>query len=417
MRKLLKEINIADQKYVFDGTTFELYRITDEEVYKKFQEEEDEKICKYTVKSHRSKIVFNFSNNCNLKCKYCYANGGKYATKRGELMTREVFDGLIARLVEEGVEKIDIVSFFGGEPLLNYELIKYALPTMQQKFQIGTYEIVTNAWYLNREKLSLFQEYKVRLVISCDGPEDITDYLRGAGTYQKVMQAYELAKLLGYDNVSMSSTYTKKHAEKGYSYSDIVNFFEKKGIESSVSRVLSSDGAMIPQETLTFEDIKREIDHGVEKILSGDKSGNINPYLYRVLLSMVFGARSFGFCDELSSKWQVSYDYDGKAYNCFHFWGDEKFALSEKEETVESVLMANEKERIGMCRDCWSKYFCKVCTAAVMQGTYELFPEKGKCMDQDIYEYVIYCSIRAMERGQLNDLLRLFEENFVTYKA
>ena len=417
MRKLLKEIIFHDQKYIFDGATFDVYRVTDEEAFRKFQAEDDEKIEKYTEKEHRSKIVFNFSNDCNLRCKYCYADGGKYATKCGKMMSREVFDGLLDQLEKDGVERIDIVSFFGGEPLMNYELIQYALPLMKKKFQIGNFEIVTNAWLLTEDKIETFKEYDVRLVISCDGPKEVTDFLRGKGTYAKTMEAYKLAKTMEYANVSMSATFTKKHEEAGYGYADLVKFFEDKGIEATVSRVLSSDESMLPQESLTLAEIKTEIDHDIEKILDKSNVGNINPFLNRVLMSMVYGARSFGFCDELDPRWQVSYDYDGKAYNCFHFWGDEKYALQNKEETVFSVRENNSKENFDNCRECWAKYFCKICTAAVMQGTYALFSEDGTCVDLEIYEYVLQRIIAVREDGLLNELLNNFEECFVTYKV
>ena len=417
MRKQLKEINIDNKKFVFDGANFELYKINDEDIYQKYREGEDIQPYKSPQKSYRSKIVFNFSNSCNLKCKYCYADGGTYSTKHKRIMTQEVFDGIVSHLQEDGVKRIDIVSFFGGEPLLNYKLIKHALPLMQQSFQVGIFEIVTNGWFLNKEKILLFQEYNVRLVISCDGPEIVTDYLRGPGTYKKAMQAYDLAKNLGYDNISISATYTKEHEEKGYSYNDVVAFFEKMGIEVSVSRVLSDSKEIVPKRKMSLYEIKNDIDHSIVKILKKDKSGNINPFLYRVLLSIVYGARSFNFCDDLSSRWQVSYDYDGKAYNCFHFWGDDNYSLSVNEETTEKILIANDKNRLEICRNCWAKYFCKVCTAAVIQGTYDLFPEKEKCVDQEIYEYIIHCIIKAMEQGQLDDLLQIFKDIFVIYKV
>lgn len=417
MRKQLKEIITDNKKYVFDGVTFGLYKITDENEYKIYKEGEDIQPYKTIDKSYRSKIVFNFSNNCNLKCKYCYADGGTYSTKHKRIMSRDVFDELISHLQDDGVKRIDIISFFGGEPLLNYDLIKYALPLLQQIFKVGTYEIITNGWFLSIDKLLLFQKYNVRLVISCDGPEIITDDLRGSGTFQRAIQAYKSAKNLGYNNISMSATYTKKHEEMGYTYDDVVNYFENNGIKASISRVLSNNKDMIPERALSFEDIKKDIDRSIIKIINKDKSGNINPFLYRVLLSIVYGARSFNFCDDLNSGWQVSYDYDGKAYNCFHFWGDENYSLYPNEETAEKLIKANDKNSIEICKNCWAKYFCKVCTAAVLQGTYDLFKEKGKCIDQDIYEYVIRCIIRITEQGQIDELFQIFKDDFVEYKV
>ena len=57
------------------------------------------------------KIVLNMSNKCNLKCKYCYADGGKYASKKDELMSVEIFESIIEEILGEGVSRIGIVSF------------------------------------------------------------------------------------------------------------------------------------------------------------------------------------------------------------------------------------------------------------------------------------------------------------------
>ena len=113
MRKQLKEINIDNKKFVFDGANFELYKINDEDIYQKYREGEDIQPYKSPQKSYRSKIVFNFSNSCNLKCKYCYADGGTYSTKHKRIMTQEVFDGIVSHLQEDGVKRIDIRNIQG----------------------------------------------------------------------------------------------------------------------------------------------------------------------------------------------------------------------------------------------------------------------------------------------------------------
>ncbi|MEG0793512.1 MAG: hypothetical protein RSD97_08885 [Lachnospiraceae bacterium] len=84
MRKLLKVFEFKDTKYVFDGSSLELYKITNEEDFAEYVKDEDEFTRKkqFTNKDSISKIVLNVSNECNLNCKYCYADGGKYASKK-----------------------------------------------------------------------------------------------------------------------------------------------------------------------------------------------------------------------------------------------------------------------------------------------------------------------------------------------
>ena len=178
----------------------ELFRVINEDDISTYMAQNDTSICKKQVVNGNSisKVVLNVSNKCNLRCKYCYADGGQYASKKDELMSMQTLKDIIAELHSKGIKRIGVVSFFGGEPLLNYPLIKSGIELFNNTFEIRNYEIVTNAWYLNEENITFFKENHVNLAISIDGPQDITDLLRGKGSYAKVLESLHTAKQLGY---------------------------------------------------------------------------------------------------------------------------------------------------------------------------------------------------------------------------
>lgn len=280
MRKLLKVFGEKNISYIFNGNSLELFKVTNKDDVKKYMEQNDEFISEKQIVNEGtiSKIVLNMSNKCNLKCKYCYADGGKYASKKDELMSVEIFESIIEEILGEGVSRIGIVSFFGGEPLINYPLIKRGITLFNEKLEIGNYEIVTNGWYLDEEMLKFFKEHNVKLAISIDGPQDITDFLRGKGSYAKVMQGLETAKRINYNKIECSATYTKCHEELGYTYNDINGFFKSLGVKATISRVLSNDEKLLPVHRLTKEEIKTDIWESARIIYDNHQSGGINPY-------------------------------------------------------------------------------------------------------------------------------------------
>ena len=94
------------------------------------------------------------------------------------------------------------------------------------------------------------------MAISIDGPQDITDLLRGKGSYAKVLESLHTAKQLGYYNIECSATYTKYHEELGYTYDDINKYFNKMGIKATISRVISENRNMKPTYRPTKEEIR-----------------------------------------------------------------------------------------------------------------------------------------------------------------
>ena len=167
----------------------------------------DKKLRKPSQKEASSKavpvtnIALFITQECNLKCIYCYGDGGSYGS--GGDMTRETAYRAVDWLIEqsEDVKKIGI-TFFGGEPLLNFTLLKrvvqYALKRSKETGKEFEFGLSTNASLLDDEKISFLKEYKIIPLVSFDGPKELQNTNRpfkdGKGSYDASVQ--KIKKLL-----------------------------------------------------------------------------------------------------------------------------------------------------------------------------------------------------------------------------
>lgn len=152
------------------------------------------------------------TNECNMKCKYCYVEakrGAKYFSGEDVLQ-------LIHFMKETGKkdEKIKI-SFFGGEPLLNFNLIRMIIDFIDEKKPFAAeYYLTTNGLLVTEQMARYFAEKKVFVSLSWDGCETANDTNRvdrgGFGTFQRVRKAYCLLKKCGLDNVRVRATFNSE---------------------------------------------------------------------------------------------------------------------------------------------------------------------------------------------------------------
>lgn len=140
-------------------------------------------------------IALFVTQQCNFRCVYCYGDGGRYGTG-GEMRietARKAVDWFIEQ--SQRMKKLHI-SFFGGEPLLNFSLIKdvvqYALKRGTECGKQFEFNITTNGSLLDDEKIVFLKEYKIEPFISIDGPKELQDTQRpfenGQGTYETVVE-------------------------------------------------------------------------------------------------------------------------------------------------------------------------------------------------------------------------------------
>lgn len=143
-----------------------------------------------------SKITLQLTQNCNFRCKYCIYSETHNLRQRShstERMTLETAKKAIDFLWKHSVDSPDVnIGFYGGEPLLEFPLLKKAVEYSERLFEGKnlTFSVTTNGTLLNDEIISFFQEHDVSLMISLDGPKEINDknrvFANGKGTFDTV---------------------------------------------------------------------------------------------------------------------------------------------------------------------------------------------------------------------------------------
>lgn len=148
-------------------------------------------------------MILQLTQNCNLRCKYCVYSGGYYNRKHNnKRMDWETAKKALEFFIKHSVERPEkTISFYGGEPLLEFPLMKKCILWIEETYkeQSVSFNFTTNATLLNEEIIKFLDEHNIMLLISLDGPEQIHDQFRvfsdgGKGSFNAVMRTVRLLK-------------------------------------------------------------------------------------------------------------------------------------------------------------------------------------------------------------------------------
>jgi uncharacterized protein len=145
-----------------------------------------------------SNLVLNISQKCNMKCTYCYADGGAYNAPE-QLMDKKTAEACVDFLLNASNVETCWIYFFGGEPLLNFDVLKHVVEYGKQRASIMGKElrfaITTNGTLLNEEIIKCFADNNFLVLLSLDGPKDFQDIQRpfksGKGSYDVIKRHLE----------------------------------------------------------------------------------------------------------------------------------------------------------------------------------------------------------------------------------
>ena len=350
---MFKTIKVLDTNYYFNTENLRLLKNS-----KKHLKDELKQEANYSNKK-LYKLVFNIANTCNLCCMYCYASCGNYG-RNNNLMSKEQADIIIKELHNKYTD-VQTVYFFGGEPTINFQLIKYVVEKLNKYYNIKDYRIVTNATLINAEMVDFFCNNNFKIYISIDGPEKINNHLRG-NYYLKLMNTIQNFKNKKYDQkLELICTYTKYHQDN-ISFDDLIGFFENLGIKYSISDVITNDKRLkiIKTQKEAIEQEKKYIDLSFDRILNNSLNVGISHYLRNVIDALVIKNSSKYFCKELCDNYSNVYDYNGDIYPCIRLIGTHL----KSDPVIEKYnIKSNEK-----CKNCWAKNICRDCVADIILG-------------------------------------------------
>jgi uncharacterized protein len=198
------------------------------------------------------RLVLNVANTCNLDCVYCYAQGGDYGGPR-ERMSFETGRAALERFFSV-YEEIATVQFFGGEPLLNWKVIRdlchygWDLADRLGKPR-PVWMMSTNGTVLNGDILQMIDDFNIKVTVSCDGPPEITDRLRpmrnGEAPSRLIVENIrEMSERTG-QPCQLEGTYTALHVRENCRIVDVLDYAHREmGIVAvhMPPNVISADG-------------------------------------------------------------------------------------------------------------------------------------------------------------------------------
>lgn len=359
----IEDILESDQIPVFESICTKLFK----NGVDKFTDD-----CPTTSKSMLDRLVLNVSNECNLNCCYCYAKGGNYGHEKSSMeehvaiKTVDYFYNIY--------DEVNNIQFFGGEPLLNPEIIQTVCTHILSKYnkneilKMPDFSIVTNGTIISPEILEMLHTNNIRVTVSIDGPQFIHDPLRGHGTFNKIIKTIEHLKNKNI-NVGIECTFTKFHLINEFDVTDLMEFFytslELHATHIPCVATSENNDLYIDENDLT-KSYTRAIKFALDSLSTNDYK--LDSYTLRLLRALVYKKSIEIYCPAGATTLSVS--SEGDIYPCFMFTGNEKFLIGNvfdnkisptKLLDVSETLKSISKQNDPKCQSCWARSLCFGC--------------------------------------------------------
>ena len=346
-------------------------------------------------------LCIHIAHTCNLNCSYCFASQGKYHGDRA-MMSLEVGKRALDFLVENSGSRHNLeVDFFGGEPLMNFDVVKQMVEyarSIEKKYNKNfRFTLTTNGMLIDDDVIDFANREMSNVVLSLDGRKEIHDRYRvdytGKGSWETIVPKFQkLVESRGGKNYYMRGTFT--HANPDF-LNDIKQMLDLGFTELSMEPVVCADD---DPSALTQEDLPIVLDQYeklAELMRKRDKEGK--PFtFYHYMIDLTGGPCIYKRISGCGSGTEyMAVTPWGDLYPCHQFVGEEKFKLGDiwngvtNNETVEEFASCNVYAR-PECHDCWAKLYCSGGCAAnayhstgSIKGVYkygcELFKKRMEC--------------------------------------
>ena len=346
-------------------------------------------------------LCLHIAHTCNLNCSYCFASQGKYHGDRA-VMSFEVGKRALDFLIENSGTRRNLeVDFFGGEPLMNFEVVKqlveYARSIEKEKGKNFRFTLTTNGLLIDDDVIDFANREMSNVVLSLDGRKDVHDRYRvdyaGNGSWERIVPKFQkLVEARGGKNYYMRGTFT--HANPDF-LEDIKQMLDLGFTELSMEPVVSAPG---DEGELTEEDmpvIFEQYEKLAELMLERDREGR--PFtFYHYMIDLTGGPCIYKRISGCGSGTEyMAVTPWGDLYPCHQFVGEEKFLLGNVWDGVTNTEAQCDFASCNVyareeCRSCWARLYCSGGCAAnayhstgSVRGVYkygcELFKKRMEC--------------------------------------
>ena len=314
-------------------------------------------------------LCLHVAHDCNLKCKYCFAEEGEYHGKRS-LMSLEVGKAAIDFIIKNSGARRNLeVDFFGGEPLMNFDVVKEVVKYGREQEKLHNknfrFTITTNGILLDDDKMQFINENMHNVVLSIDGRKEVNDNMRpkagGQGSYDTIVPKFQkLADSRNQTDYFVRGTFTKHNLDFA---EDVMHLADLGFKQISVEPVVAEDTM---NYAITEEDIPKiydEYEKLAKLIYERRKAGDwFNFFHFNIdLKGGPCVVKRLAGCG--SGTEYLAVTPEGDLYPCHQFVGMEEFKMGTVYEGVTDEKRREEFSACNVyskpdCKKCWAKFYC-----------------------------------------------------------
>ena len=346
-------------------------------------------------------LCLHVAHTCNLNCSYCFASQGKYHGERA-LMPFEVSKRAIDFLIENSGTRRNLeVDFFGGEPLMNWDVVKktvaYARSVEKAHGKNFRFTLTTNGVLIDDEVIDYCNREMSNVVLSLDGRKEIHDATRtdlaGHGSYDKIVPKFQkLVAARGGKNYYMRGTFTHRNPDFT---KDVFHMADLGFTELSMEPVVAAPDDPMALTPADIEVVKEQYEILATEMLRRKKEGRGFTF-YHYMIDLTAGPCIYKRISGCGSGTEyMAVTPWGDLYPCHQFVGESNYKLGDIRNGVTNEALREEFRSCNAyarpeCADCWAKLYCSGGCAAnafhasgTIRGVYapgcELFKKRIEC--------------------------------------
>ena len=346
-------------------------------------------------------LCLHVAHTCNLNCEYCFASQGKYHGERA-LMSFETGRQALDFLIASSGRRTNLeVDFFGGEPLMNWDvvkrLVKYARSIEEENHKKFRFTLTTNGVLIDDDVIDFTNREMHNVVLSLDGRPEVHDRLRktvnGKGSYETVVPKFQkLAAARGNKGYYVRGTFTRNNLDFT---NDILHMADLGFTELSMEPVVCArkDPYALREEDLPI--LFDQYESLAKEMLRRRKNGSGFTF-YHYMIDLAHGPCIYKRISGCGSGTEyLAVTPWGELFPCHQFVGDPKYSMGNVWDGVTNTALRDEFKLCNAyarpaCKDCWAKLYCSGGCAAnayhaegSIRGIYEygckLFKKRMEC--------------------------------------
>ena len=335
-------------------------------------------------------LCLHVAHACNLNCSYCFASQGKYHGEKA-LMSFEVGKAALDFLIRNSGTRRNLeVDFFGGEPLMNWQVVKdlvaYARSIEKEHNKNFRFTLTTNGMLLDDEVTEFCNREMDNVVLSLDGRKEVHDHLRkdyqGRGSYDVIVPKFQgFVKKRGDKSYYMRGTYTHNNVDFT---NDIFHMADLGFSELSMEPVVCAPTDPYALTEADLPELFRQYEILANEMIKHDEEGRGFTF-YHYMIDLANGPCIYKRISGCGSGTEyMAVTPQGDFYPCHQFVGDEKYCMGNVWDGVKNLELREKFRKCNVysrseCKDCWAKLYCSGgCAANAYHATGDI---------NGIYEY------------------------------